>query len=292
VEINGNDVLESGAVVLAVGHSARDTATALFTAGVSMTPKDFSIGVRIEHPQPVIDSAQYGTAAGHLRLPPAEYKMAYHAPSGRSAYTFCMCPGGEVIAAASHPGCLVTNGMSLFARNRENANSALLVNVGPADFETDHPLAGFGFQEKWERAAFEAGRRKYFAPAQCVGDFMTGRPSSGFGRVRPSYKPGVVPSDISKCLPSYICETMRSAIPVFGRKLHGFDMPEAIMTGVETRSSSPVRMLRGSDFMSTTISGLYPAGEGAGYAGGIMSAAVDGIRVAEAIISRYAPFGD
>jgi uncharacterized FAD-dependent dehydrogenase len=255
-----------------------------------MSPQEFSIGVRIEHPQAVIDSAQYGLCAGNPRLPPADYKMAFHADTGRSAYTFCMCPGGEVIAAASHEGCVVTNGMSYLARNLPNANSALLVNVGPADFENEHPLAGFMFQETLEKAAFEAGGRNYFAPVQCLGDFMQNRPTAQIGRVKPSYRPGIRLYDMFRCLPGYVCETIRLAIPAFGRKLNGFDMPDAVLTGVETRSSSPVRMLRNSDFMSTTVSGLYPAGEGAGYAGGIMSSAVDGIRVAEAVISRYARF--
>jgi uncharacterized FAD-dependent dehydrogenase len=290
VEINQNEQIQCEAAVLAVGHSARDTALALFASGVKMSPKAFSIGVRIEHPQSIIDKSQYGSFAGHNRLPPSEYKMAFHSRNGRSAYTFCMCPGGQVIAAASHQGCVVTNGMSFFARNLPNANSGLLVNVGPQDFNSDHPLAGFAFQEKWERAAFELGKKNYSAPVQLVGDFLAGKPSSHVGCVKPTYRPGVVPADVSLCLPYYVIDTIREAIPVFARKLHGFDMPDAVLTGVETRSSSPVRMNRGEGMESEAVGGLYPAGEGAGYAGGIMSAAVDGIKCAGAIIGRYAPF--
>jgi hypothetical protein len=236
----------------------------------------------------MINEAQYGKWAAHPRLGAADYKLVYHAPDGRSAYTFCMCPGGQVIAASSEEGGVVTNGMSLHARSGVNANSALLVSVSPRDFGADDPLAGCRFQRHWEEKAFACGGKQYAAPVQRVGDFLYSRPSSQIGAVAPTYAPAQFPGDLGECLPSYICNTIRRAIPSFGRQLRGFDTPDAILTGVETRSSSPLRILRGNDFQSN-IRGIYPAGEGAGYAGGIMSAAVDGIRVAEAIIGRYAP---
>jgi uncharacterized FAD-dependent dehydrogenase len=288
LEINDTGVLDCEAAVFAIGHSSRDTFNMLLKHGLTMIPKPFSVGMRIEHPQLLIDQAQYGAFAGHPRLGPADYKLAYHAPDGRSAYTFCMCPGGDVIAAASEPGGLVTNGMSLQARSGPNANSALLVNVGPADFPDDHPLAGFRFQREWEARAFRLARETYAAPVQSLADFIAGRFSKQLGHVAATYRPAVVPADLRACLPAYVCDTVKQAIPAFARRLKGFDLPDAVLTGVETRSSCPVRLVRGKDFQAS-ISGLYPAGEGGGYAGGIMSSAVDGIKVAEAIISRFSP---
>ena len=288
VEIDGGDVIECEIAILAIGHSARDTFRMLLDAGVPMRPKPFSIGVRIEHPQQLIDEAQFGACAGHPQLGTADYKMAFHAPGGRSAYTFCMCPGGEVIAAASEEGGVVVNGMSRSARDGVNANSALLVGVAPTDFGGDHPLAGCEFQRKWESLAFEQGGRSFAAPVQRLADFVGMRPSTQLGAVQPTYLPGVVPGDLRGCLPGYVCDTIARAIPAFARQLRGFDLPDAVLTGVETRSSSPVRIVRGDGFESA-VCGLYPAGEGAGYAGGIMSAAVDGIRVAEAVVGCFAP---
>lgn len=279
----GETTLDTDAVILAVGHSARDTFEMLCRSGVAMSRKPFAIGARIEHRQAMINRAQYGAAAGHPALGAADYKLAVHLPNGRSAYTFCMCPGGLVVAAASEAGGVVTNGMSLFARDGENANGALLVNVLPDDFGGDDPLAGVRFQQKWERVAFEAGGGDYRAPAQKVGDFLARRPSTGAGGVTPSYRPGVKWTSLDACLPGFVAEGMRAALPMMDRKLRGFAHPDAVLTGVETRSSSPVRIERGADCQSA-LRGLYPCGEGAGYAGGIMSAAVDGIRCAEAII--------
>ncbi|MDD5674824.1 MAG: hypothetical protein PHC61_11710 [Chitinivibrionales bacterium] len=287
LEINWSDILECQVVVFAVGHSARDTFGMLHENGVVMAAKPFSIGVRIEHPQRLLNECRFGIFAGHERLGAADYKMAYHAPGGRSAYTFCMCPGGAVIAASSHRGGVVTNGMSLAARNGANGNAALLVNVGPEDFGDSHPLAGFAFQNRWENAAFLAGGQSYKAPAQLLVDFLASRPTQKFGEVAPTYRPGVVPANLDACLPRYVCDTLRLALPAFARQTPGFDLPEAVLTGVETRSSCPVRILRGENFQSS-LGGLYPAGEGAGYAGGIMSASLDGIRVAEALIARFA----
>jgi uncharacterized FAD-dependent dehydrogenase len=260
-----------------------------------MEPKSFAIGLRIEHPQELVDKAQYGRNAGHPRLSAADYQMAHHpnAPL-RSAYTFCMCPGGGVIAAASEPGGIVTNGMSGHARNRPNANAALLVGVEPSDFTGFAPtdafpaLAGMFFQRRWEHAAFALGGGEFRAPAQLVGDFLQGCPSAAFGDVRPSYRPGVVVSDLSDCLPDYVAASLREALGAFGRKLRGFDRADAVLTGVETRSSSPVRFPRGPRFESVNVAGLYPAGEGAGHAGGIISSAVDGIRAGEEIIADHA----
>jgi len=288
LEINETGVLECEAAIFAIGHSSRDTFTILLKNGLRMIPKPFSVGMRIEHPQRLIDQAQYGAFAGHPKIGPAEYKLAYHAPGGRSAYTFCMCPGGEVIAAASEPGGLVINGMSLQARSGPNANAALMVNVGPEDFPDDHPLAGFRFQREWETLAFLIAGETYAAPVQLLADFLAGRPSTQLCQVKATYRPAVVPANLRNCLPAYVCDTIKHAVPVFARRLKGFDLPDAVLTGVETRSSCPVRLVRGKDFQAS-ISGLYPAGEGGGYAGGIMSSAVDGIKVAEAIISRFSP---
>jgi len=288
VLINGQERLPCQALVLAIGHSARDTLEVLHHQGLVMAAKPFSVGVRIEHLQEWINKAQYKEMAGHPRLGAADYKLAYHSPRGRSAYTFCMCPGGMVVAAASEEGRLVTNGMSYHARDGQNANSALLVGVSPADYPNEHPLAGIDFQRQWEERAFAVGDGGYQAPAQLVGDFLAGKGSTGFGQVQPTYKPGVVPADLKDCLPAYVVETLQEAIISFGRKLQGFDHQEAVLTGVETRSSSPVRILRDADYQAS-IPGLYPAGEGAGYAGGIISAAVDGLRCAEAIARKYKP---
>ena len=279
----GRYALEVDAVILAVGHSARDTFGMLVEAGAAMSRKPFAIGARIEHRQDRINRAQYGTAAGHPALGAADYKLAVHLPGGRSVYTFCMCPGGQVVAAASEAGGVVVNGMSLYARDGENANSALLVNVLPEDFGGDDPLAGVRFQQRWERAAFEAGGGDYRAPAQRVGDFLARRPSDGPGGVTPSYRPGVKWGSLDGCLPAFVTQAMREALPLLDRKLKGFAHPDAVLIGVETRSSSPVRIERDENCVSNIV-GLYPCGEGAGYAGGIMSAAVDGIRSAEAII--------
>ena len=272
-------------VILAVGHSARDTFEMLHALGAPMVPKPFSIGARIEHRQEAINRAQYGRFADHPALGAADYKLSVHLPGGRSVYTFCMCPGGTVVAAASEPESVVVNGMSLFARDGENANSAVLVGVEPSDFEGEDPLAGVRFQQKWERAAYEAGGRSGRAPAQRVGDFMARRPSTGAGAVRPTYRPGVRWTDLDTCLPVYAAEALREALPLFDHRIRGFADPDAVLTGVETRSSSPVRILRDAGCQSQ-IRGLYPCGEGAGYAGGILSAAVDGMRCADAVIAR------
>jgi hypothetical protein len=287
VAVTGQGELEAPAVILAPGNSARDTFAMLLERGVALQAKPFSMGVRIEHPQAMIDQAQYGAFAGHPRLGRADYKMFYHGPDGRSAYTFCMCPGGLVVAAATEAGGLATNGMSLFARDNANANSALLVGVTPTDFGSDHPLAGVEFQRTWERKAFTLGGSDYFAPVQTVGDFLADRSSTVLGKIEPTYRPGWRLADLSACLPDYVVETLRQALPFFARRLPGFDRPDAVLTGIESRSSSPLRIVRNAAFESN-INGLYPAGEGAGYAGGIMSSAVDGMRAAEAIIKKYA----
>jgi hypothetical protein len=290
IVVNNNEKLPADVLLIAPGHSARDTFKMLHKRNVPMSPKPFSIGVRIEHRQELIDRAQYKRFAGHEKLGPADYKLAYHASNGRSAYTFCMCPGGEVVPATSEEGCVVTNGMSLYARSAPNANSALLVGVGLGDFGSSHPLAGVEFQRRWERLAFALGGGNYNAPAQLVGDFLAGRASTGFGDVTPSYRKAVRPANLEDCLPSYVLETLREALPELDKKLRGFAAPDAVMTGVETRSSSPVRISRRENF-EAGIGGLYPAGEGAGYAGGIISSAVDGIKAAEAIASKYSPLG-
>ena len=283
---DGRDEIAADVLVLAAGHSARDTFEMLHDRGADLAPKPFSIGVRIEHDQRMVDRAQYGPAAEHPALGAADYKLSHHLPSGRSVYTFCMCPGGEVVAAASEAGGVVTNGMSRFARDGANSNAAFLVNVVPDDFETAHPLAGVAFQRRWERAAFELGGRTFKAPAQLMGDFLQGVVSSGAGSVVPTYPLGVEYADLSRCLPDFAVHSLREAAPVFDRKLRGFATTDALLTGVETRSSSPVRVLRDEAFESN-LRGVYPCGEGAGYAGGIMSAAVDGIRCAEAILSGW-----
>ena len=275
--------LPCDALVLAPGHSARDTFQMLYDFGLPLERKPFAIGVRIEHSQEAVSRAQYGEFWD--RLPAADYKLACHLPSGRSAFTFCVCPGGQVVAAASAPGQAVTNGMSLRARDGVNINGGFLVGVGPSDFGGGDPLAGVRFQEQWERAAFEKGGGNFHAPAQLVGDFLAGRPSAGPRSILPTCRPGVMWTALDGVLPDYVLATLKEALPVFDRKLRGFAHPDAVLTGVETRSSSPVRILRDGTFQSPALPGLYPCGEGAGYAGGITSAAVDGIKAAEAVIS-------
>jgi len=300
-------------VVLALGHSSRDTFLMLHRQGVAMDAKAFSIGVRIEHPQSVIDRARWGKHAGHPLLGAADYKLVHHAQNGRAVYSFCMCPGGTVVAATSEPGRVVTNGMSQYSRAERNANAGMVVGIEPGDFpqhdrhawmaafgDADgaqladeaqqflargqvHPLAGIVLQRQLESRAFEVGGGTYEAPAQRVGDFLASRPSAQLGGVQPSYKPGIHLTDLAQVLPDYATVAMREALPVFGRKIKGYDMPDALMTAVETRTSSPLRIPRGEDFQSLNTPGLYPAGEGASYAGGILSAGVDGIKVAEAL---------
>lgn len=269
--------------ILAIGHSARDTAEMLYRRGLPMEQKPFAVGVRIEHPREMIDASQYGPAAGHSALGAADYKLSCTPDGGRGVYTFCMCPGGVVMAAASEEGGVAVNGMSEHARDACNSNSALLVGVAPADFGSEHPLAGFAFQRKMEQAAYVLGGGNYHAPAQLVGDFLANRASVGVGEVQPSYLPGVTWTDLRECLPPFVASSLKDALPIFGRQLHGFDRPDAVLTGVESRSSSPVRLLRDSRGQSA-VAGIYPCGEGAGYAGGITSAAVDGIRCAEFVL--------
>ena len=281
VETENNTVeIPCSHAVFAIGHSARDTAEMLFSHGLPVEPKPFAVGVRIEHPREMIDKSQYGPAAGHPALGAADYKLSCTPDDGRGVYTFCMCPGGVVIAAASEEGGVAVNGMSEHARDARNSNSALLVGVTPADFGSDHPLAGFQLQRRMEQAAYVLGGSNYHAPAQLVGDFMAGRASTGAGEVQPSYLPGVTWTDLRECLPSFVSASLRGAIPILGRQLRGFDRPDAVLTGVESRSSSPIRLTRDSRGQSA-VAGIYPCGEGAGYAGGILSAAVDGIRCAE-----------
>ncbi len=304
------DVVELRAdhVVLALGHSSRDTFTALHERGVSMESKPFSIGFRIEHPQGVIDRARWGRHAGHPLLGAADYKLVHHAANGRTVYSFCMCPGGTVVAATSEPGRVVTNGMSQYSRNERNANAGMVVGIDPRDYPTDpaafeatlgrtygaeslrtearHPLAGIVLQRQLESHAYVLGGSNYEAPGQLVGDFIAGKPSTQLGEVLPSYQPGVLLGDLQAALPGYAIEALREALPVFGRKIRGFDQHDALLTGVETRTSSPLKMGRGDDFQSLNTRGLYPAGEGASYAGGILSAGVDGIKVGEAVARR------
>ncbi|ALN82992.1 NAD(P)/FAD-dependent oxidoreductase [Lysobacter antibioticus] len=279
--------LRADHVVFAVGHSARDTFAMLHERGVFMEAKPFSIGFRIEHPQSLIDRARFGPQAGHEILGAADYKLVHHCRNGRSVYSFCMCPGGTVVAAASEPGRVVTNGMSQYSRNERNANAAIVVGITPEDYkaydDSGSPLAGIALQRHWEAQAFALGGGEYEAPGQTVGDFLAGRPSTALGAVQPSYTPGVRLSDLSASLPDYAIAAIREALPAFDKQLKGFAMPDAMLTGVETRTSSPVRITRGPDGHSLNTRGLFPAGEGAGYAGGILSAAVDGIKTAEAV---------
>ena len=275
--------LPASHVVLAVGHSARGTFQTLHDRSVHIEAKPFSIGVRIEHPQGWIDRARFGACAGHPDLGAAAYSLSHHCSNGRTVYSFCMCPGGRVVAATSEEGRVVTNGMSQYSRAEFNANSGLVVGIDPERDYPGHPLAGIELQRRLEDAAFIAGGSNYHAPGQRVGDFLAGRPSTSFGAVEPSYKPGVTPTDLADVLPPFAVEAMREALPVFGRQIARYDDPDATMTGVETRTSSPIRITRGRDFQSLNTRGLFPAGEGAGYAGGILSAGVDGIKVAEAV---------
>ena len=289
LKLSTGEVLAASHVIMAVGHSARDTFEVLHERGVFLEAKPFAIGVRIEHPQGWIDTARYGPFAGNKLLGPAAYALAHKASNGRSVYSFCMCPGGRVVAAASEPGRVVTNGMSQYSRAEFNANSGLVVDIDPARDYPGGPLAGVAFQRKWEELAFAAGGSDYRAPGQKLGDFLAGRASSELGSVKPSYEPGVKLTDLAQCLPDYAVTAMREALPVFGRQVPGYDHPDVVLTGVETRTSSPVRIKRGADLQSINTRGLYPAGEGAGYAGGILSAAVDGIRVAEALALELVP---
>jgi uncharacterized FAD-dependent dehydrogenase len=274
--------IEASAVVLAIGHSARDTFGMLHRRGVHIEAKPFSIGVRIEHPQSLIDRARFGGFAGHPLLGAADYKLVHHASNGRSVYSFCMCPGGRVVAATSEVGCVATNGMSQYSRTEFNANAGIVCGITPADYPRD-ALAGVAYQQVWERQAFEAGGRSYAAPVQTVGDLLEGRASRALGAVVPSYKPGVAVADMAACLPGFAVEAIREAVGRFARDIPGFAMHDAVLTGVETRTSSPIRIVRGTEGQSVNTPGLFPAGEGAGYAGGILSAGVDGIRVAEAV---------
>ena len=294
VKLGSGEQITADHVVLALGHSARDTFETLHARSVFMEPKPFSIGFRVEHPQSIIDTARFGPNAGNATLGAADYKLVHHAKNGRSVYSFCMCPGGTVVAATSEPGRVVTNGMSQYSRNERNANAGIVVGVTPQDYRQDgkhdgpvNPLDGIAFQRFWESRAFELGGGTYEAPGQLVGDFIKGQASTAFGSILPSYQPGVKLTDLgargNPALPDYAIAAMREALPAFERQIKGFSMPDAVLTGVETRTSSPLRITRGRDFQSLNVRGLYPAGEGAGYAGGIMSAGVDGIEVAEAL---------
>ena len=278
---NGEE-LRSDYVIFALGHSARDTFKMLYERGVFMEAKPFSIGFRIEHPQTLIDQARFGKYAGNELLGAADYKIVHHAKNGRSVYSFCMCPGGQVVAATSEPGRVVTNGMSQYSRAERNANAGIVVGITPDDY-SGSPLAGIEFQRQWESRAYELGGGNYEAPGQLVGDFIKGIASTQLGSVEPSYQPGVHLTDLAASLPAYAIHAIREALPAFDRQIKGFSMYDAVLTGVETRTSSPLRMTRGQDMQSLNTKGLYPAGEGAGYAGGILSAGVDGIRVAEAV---------
>jgi uncharacterized FAD-dependent dehydrogenase len=277
------ETLRSRRIILAIGHSARDTFQSLLDQGVYIEAKPFSIGFRIEHPQSVIDRARFGNFAGHPILGAADYKLVHHCKNGRSVYSFCMCPGGTVVAATSEEGRVVTNGMSQYSRNERNANSAIVVGIDPEQDFPQHALAGIDLQRGLEEIAYKMGGKNYSAPAQTVGDFLKGKPSTKLGSVLPSYKPGITLTDLSSALPDYAIAAIREALLVFDKQIKGFAMNDAVLTGVETRSSSPICIKRGEDFQSVNTAGLYPAGEGAGYAGGILSAAIDGIKVAEAV---------
>lgn len=283
--INDTELIRADIVLLAIGHSARDTVELLYKKGINMVSKSFAIGLRIEHPQSLINRAQYGDNP-HPSLGAADYKLAYHSPNGRSAYTFCMCPGGQVVAATSEEGSVVTNGMSKSKRDGTNANAALLVGVTPADYGSDEPLAGIGFQRKYEKLAYSLAGANYYAPSQLTGDFLLNRASKGLGEVMPTYEPGISLTMLDALLPDYVIATLREAIPYFARRLKGYDRYDSILTGVETRTSAPLRITRDS-MGESNIKGLYPVGEGAGYAGGIMSSAVDGIKAAEKVMQQY-----
>jgi len=284
VVLADGETIKTDHLVLAIGHSARDTFQKLRERGVFVEAKPFSIGFRIEHPQGLIDRARFGPNAGNQMLGAADYKLVHHASNGRSVYSFCMCPGGTVVAATSEVGRVVTNGMSQYSRTERNANAGIVVGITPAVDYPDDVLAGIDFQRRWESAAFVAGGENYNAPAQLVGDFLAGRASTALGSVVPSYKPGVKMTDLSHCVPTFVIDAVREALPAFDKQISGFAMHDAVLTGVETRTSSPIRITRRDDnFQSVNTAGLFPAGEGAGYAGGIMSAGVDGIKIAEAV---------
>jgi uncharacterized FAD-dependent dehydrogenase len=286
VTLAGGETLQADHLILALGHSARETFRMLHARGVFMEAKPFSVGFRIEHPQSLIDRARLGKYAGHPLLGAADYKLVHHARNGRAVYSFCMCPGGTVVAATSEPQRVVTNGMSQYSRNERNANAGIVVGISPEDYPggvAAGPLAGIALQEELESRAYVLGGSNYEAPAQLVGDFVAGRPSTTLGSVEPSYKPGVRLGDLATALPDYAIEAIREALPAFDRQIKGFAMPDAVLTGVETRTSSPLRITRGENYQSLNTRGLYPAGEGAGYAGGIMSAGIDGLRVADAL---------
>lgn len=288
IVVNGEEI-QCEALVLALGHSARDTYEMLFNRGVFMTPKPFAIGVRIEHLQSFIDENQYGKLAGHRRLKAADYRLSHTSTkTNRAVYSFCMCPGGEVVAAASEDERLVTNGMSNYARNKENANSAIVVTVGEKDFSGDTPLKGMEFQRHYESLAYKLGGGGHIAPIQLVGDFLNDRVSTKLGRIKPTYSPGYHFEDLRKCLPVGVIDTLKEGLTEFNRKIRGFAEDDVVMTGIETRTSAPVKIERNEKFQSISLEGLYPSGEGAGFAGGIMSAAVDGIKAAENIIKEYA----
>jgi uncharacterized FAD-dependent dehydrogenase len=290
VTLESGEFIAAKKVVLALGHSSRDTFRMLHRRGVFMEPKPFAIGFRIEHPQSTIDRARLGRYAGHPALGAADYKLVHHASNGRSVYSFCMCPGGTVVAATSETGRVVTNGMSQYSRNERNANAGIVVGIDPEQDYPGGPLAGVELQEKLESTAFELGGQNYFAPGQLVGDFIRNIPSKEFGAIEPSYKPGVALGDLSLALPTYAIEAIREALPAFGKQIAGFDRDDAVLTGIESRTSSPLRITRNSDnLQSLNVRGLYPCGEGAGYAGGILSAGVDGIKVAEAVIAGMTP---
>ncbi len=291
IVLENGETIRADNVIFAIGHSARDTFQMLFDRGVYIEAKPFSIGFRIEHPQGLIDRARFGPSAGNPVLGAADYKLVHHATNGRAVYSFCMCPGGTVVAATSEPGCVVTNGMSQYSRNERNANAGIVVGITPEDYP-DHALAGIDFQRHWERKAYELGGGTYSAPAQLVGDFVAGKASTAFGSVQPSYTPGVHLTDLTSALPDYAITAIREALPAFDKQIPGFFMSDAVLTAVETRTSSPIRIKRNDgDLQSVNVRGLFPAGEGAGYAGGIMSAGIDGIRVAEAVALSMASGG-
>ena len=283
VTLNSGETLKTNHVVLAVGHSARDTFEMIHDKGVYVEAKPFSIGFRIEHKQSTIDQARFGDNAGNEILGAADYKLVHHCKNGRSVYSFCMCPGGTVVAAASEEGRVVTNGMSQYSRNERNANSAIVVGIDPERDYPNHPLAGIELQRQLETLAFELGGKDYSAPAQTIGDFLKGKPDSELGDVKPSYTPGITLTDLSKALPDFAVDAIREAIPAFNKKIQGFSSDDGLLTGVETRTSSPISIKRNKEFQSINTKGLFPAGEGAGYAGGILSAGIDGIKVAEAV---------
>jgi len=282
--INGREEVQGSILFLAPGHSARDTYRMLYQAGVSMEPKPFAVGLRVEHPQRLIDRIQYGPTAGHPRLPPAEYQLTHRTSKGRAVYSFCMCPGGAVIGSSSEKGTIVTNGMSFFRRNSSWANSALVVGVGKEDFGRGDALAGMEFQRRWEEKAFQSGGGNFRAPAQAVPEFLEGKEPGPVKKT--SFRPGVTPARLDECLPGFVAESLREAIPYFDRKMRGFSSQEAMLMGVETRTSSPIRILRREDFQSLNIHGLFPIGEGSGYSGGIISSALDGMKAAEAVLKR------